>query len=274
MPKTWIDKQYLVLSIWTGLENGQKPHELAGEDGPSQRTIERLGQAKTLLENGRPDGEVAKVGNWKLTQAQALRRFHETYSESLPEGRESTLPEKAPPSREELNELGNRLDRLVESMWIPNPDHLPLDPAEVASGFHAVDVKERTFCWTQVGRRVDRCWFTDAEEQWLLEIIELLPGDSHKRQRLEQYYALQAQAVDYIARCLKYQFGAYASGELVPIPRLRSAWLGGEVIDENKDQIGDSYRLMNDYPKLRGLVEEFRRNLLVDLGRLSTLATR
>ena len=66
--------------------------------------------------------------------------------------------------------------------------------------------------------------------------------------------------VDYVRRATEYKLGRVNNG-WESISRIQGAELGGERIDRENRYIAPGYTLMEEHPRLRGLVEEFKREL-------------
>ena len=113
---------------------------------------------------------------------------------------------------------------------------------------------------------------TDDEDERLREIFRLLEEADQGNQIGDRYDRLQNAAVDYINKTRRYLWGAYMNGDFVPIPKLKAAILGGEVVDVSRDQFATSYELMDELPRVRGQVEEFRRDLEIAVAGLGARA--
>ncbi|MDA0263707.1 MAG: hypothetical protein O3A93_00815 [Chloroflexi bacterium] len=173
--------------------------------------------------------------------------------------------------------LADRTLMLLENMWVPEPDQVPIYFMEGGPGFREAEVNGRAFCWTQgiqermswdrrakrqVGKEVlsvVKVWFADVEETEFYEVLRFLE-ESQGRQITDRYEELQRAMVDYVRRATEYKWGRVNNG-LESISRIQAAELGGEKIDEENLYIAPGYALMEEHPRLRGLVEEFKREL-------------
>jgi len=149
---------------------------------------------------------------------------------------------------------------------------MPLDFSGPGSGFRSLPVGAGHLTWQQENGIPVRFWVTDYEDERLREIFRLLDEADQGNQIGDRYDRLQSAAVDYIIKTRRYLWGAYMNGDIVPIPRVTAVMLGGQGVNVSLDQFATSYELMDELPRVRGQVEEFRRDLEIAVAGLGARA--
>lgn len=239
--------------VFKVLKDGVNSYD-AGEGTTASRVI----RIQNHMTRGTPLGEVARKVGLSLDRVKEvqgwIREFRDLYPEQFSE-------EKGHHQNWVQEAMVGFIRQIGEKMWVPEPDDIPLDFIDTGSGFRTCVLSGRPFCWEQENGTVVRCWLTDAEEVRLREVIGLM--GEHDKEIGDRYQRLQTAAVEYLKKAQRYLWGAYMNGDFVPIPKLRAAMLGGQVVDVSRDAFATSYELMDDLPRLRGLVEEFPRDFEV-----------
>lgn len=276
MGKIWIDNKRLVIEIWVRLRDGASPASLASDFEPSRRTIERLRQVAGAIENGQRVGEIADIGQWKTIRGADFKRFHQEFLDNYPSERDGNQADNLPFINLSTDELWAIVSPIVESMWVPNPDEVPIS-FEGGPGFRAATAGGRQFCWTQdmqeritSDRRgngqlikkfidVEKVWCSDSEEAILLAVLQFLE-QSQGKPLVQRYEELQESAIEYVRSSIRYQRGRIYS-DLDPIKKNWAAEQNGEKFDRENPYIAPGYTLMHQHPHLSGLVEEFKRDL-------------
>lgn len=239
-------------------------------DAGQVRTATRVLQVeKAMTEQGTLSGNIGMKVGWSpgvVNDVQVwIQEFRAINSELVGE-------EKA----HRLNWVPGAIVEFVrqirEKMWVPEPDDIPLDFIGPGSGFRSLPVGARHLTWQQENGIPVRCWVTDDEDERLRDIFRLLEEQDQENQTGDKYDRLQNAAVDYINKTRRYLWRAYMDGDFVPIPKLRAAILGGQGVNVSRDQFATSYELMNELPRLRGLAEEFSRDLEVAIAGLNAWA--
>lgn len=277
MGKTWIDKKQLVIDIWARLRDGASPASLASDFEPSQRTIERLRQVAEAIENGQPVGEIADIGGWKTIRGANFKRFHKEFLDNYPSEQDGNQADNLPFLNLSTNQLWAIVSPIVESMWVPNPDEVPITLFERGSGFRTAVVRGRQFCWTQGMQEritsdtrgkgqivkkfigVEKVWYSNSEESVLLGVLQFLE-QSQGKPIVHRYEELQESVIDYVRSSIRYQRGRVDSG-WDSISKIWAAEQGGEKFDRENPYIAPGYTLMHEHPRLSGLVEEFKKDL-------------
>jgi hypothetical protein len=108
-------------------------------------------------------------------------------------------------------------------------------------------------------------WSTDAKAAQLQQVLKSVDDDQGGGLG-QRHSDLEQEMVDYVRRAIEYKWGV-STGGWPSIASLRAAELGGALFNPNNPDIADSYALMNDAPRLRGLVEEFKRDLRIAVVR-------
>lgn len=144
----WIDKKQLVIDIWARLRDGASPESLVSEDGPSLRTIERFRQVAEAIENGQLAGDIAKIGGWDVKRGRDFLAFYEEFREKISSEEEDGQTDHLRYQNLPVDLLWDIVSPIINSMWMPEPDKVPVDFSEVDPGFRIADVGSRQFCWT------------------------------------------------------------------------------------------------------------------------------
>ena len=232
-------------------------------------TASRVIRIKNHMARGTPLGEVAKKVGLGLDRAKEVQGWIEEFNKLYPKlvgEKHVHRPNRVPEA------LVGFVRQIGEKMWVPEPDEMPLDFIGPGSGFRSLPVGAGHLTWQQENGIPVRCWVTDDEDERLREIFRLLEEADQGNQIGDRYDRLQNAVVDYINKTRRYLWGAYMNGDFVPIPKLKAAILGGEVVDVSRDQFSTSYELMDELPRVRGQVEEFRRDLEIAVAGLGARA--
>jgi len=256
--------------VWERLDQGAEPHDLT--EITSLRTVERLRSAREKLLKGIPRGEIDP--GWTPRYAKQIEEQLDEYLKHHPgdQKADGCNNVSAPLLKGAFIQL---VDRLVEKMWVPEPDDVPIYFIEGGPGFRTAEVRGSHFCWSQGdveqdrwdGRswvtknvlRVMKVWFTSAEEAQLEEVLKSV-DDAQGSGLRQRYRDLQQETVDYVRRAISYQSGVDTSGW----PSISTLWsmeLAGQKIKLEDPDVAASHALMKNVPMHRGLVEEFRRDL-------------
>ena len=155
------------------------------------------------------------------------------------------------------------LDDLMQRVWLPDADDTPLNLFVHDSGFHSETVQDHDFSWEQQGSTVVRCWFTEVEEKWLIEAIEGLLADAQGHRH--RYHELQERASTYVTRAARYRYQIDTETGRVPLKRLDALRVGGMTLSPDNPEMADSLYLMKEGPRLRGLADQFVRDLRTEL---------
>ena len=155
--------------------------------------------------------------------------------------------------------LGNVLSRI----WIPDAEKIPIDLGIHGPGPHTESVEGREFSWEQADRQVVRCWLTAGEEKWLEVELSKLSGAGHPRGFDQLYSELQDRACKYATEAARYRWDIDTGQGRVPLRQLHPA--GGWRPSQNDPEISNSLYLIEEGPRLRGLLDQFVRDAYAGL---------
>ena len=174
------------------------------------------------------------------------------------------------------------LSLFVDKMWVPEAESFPSFMLRGGPGLRSVEVRGREFSWTQgsierlrwdsrakkripkIGLEIVSVWFTDTEEVALVQ--HLVSLDRANGGHLAKVYReLQTETLSYLKRIRIYKRGVQEDG-WETISRIEDAELGGSVNPENP-YIAPGYNLMEEYPRLSGLVERFKSDVRIAILR-------
>ena len=97
-----------------------------------------------------------------------------------------------------------RLQRLLENLWVPDAEQMPIDYFKYGPGFNIAPTMGRDFRWQQEGSKVVRCWLSDEEDRWLRDEVF---GCLHNGDHLAMAYdKVQREACDYVNKAARYNF--------------------------------------------------------------------
>jgi hypothetical protein len=252
-------------------------------DEKSRRTAERVMTARRGFDAKRSSFQLESSTGWIERTVSDVKGYYEEFRLIHPESMPKQEPKNYGSSDTGYSSIVYQDSKLTESMWVPEPDAVPIYSLEGGPGFRATEIAGRQFFWTQAmeersvrhgrGRRVStqilvvvRVWFTEAEEAQLQTAIGFLDS-KHGTVFAERYEELQKATVEYFRRTIAYNCGVATQG-WTAIARIQAAERGGEIVNSKHPAIAPSYSLMSEAPTLRGKVEEFKKDLqLYAVGR-------
>ena len=151
------------------------------------------------------------------------------------------------------------LDSVLSRAWLPDVEKIPIDLGTHGSGFHTEIVEGREFSWEQLNGRVLRCWLTSEEEKWLEAELSKLSGTGPPEGFDQLYSELQDRACKYATEAARYRWDIDSGQGRVPLRQLHPA--GGMRPNRDDPEILSSLYLIEEGPKLRGLLSQFVRDL-------------
>lgn len=163
-------------------------------------------------------------------------------------------------SQQETRRLS--VSHLLKKVWLPDADDMPIRLFIHRSGFNSEPVQGRDFSWQQQGNKVVRCWFTEVEEQWLVENLQELSTGTDVDEFNRRYQALQQKASAYATRAARYLLALETGQGRIPIRSLYSAIADGTSLDHGDPEIADSLNLMREGPALKGVAAAFVGDLM------------
>lgn len=234
-----------------------EPNEETRSTGKALSTREQQQLRQALADPKRSDEKIARTLGFSVVGS-TVSRYRKKWG--FPTASQARNLDYCP-----LNELElKRVTRLVEMMTIASAADLEAQGHMGQDGREVFGTGTEKMQLETENNRVKRAWFTRGDERWLVDRVlcrSIFPGG---RQWVRRYFRIRSRTIRYaIAAAGRGEF-ASMEGDLPISTVLRLIHQG-----EDPDKIPDakrSYEVINEEPRLRGDVEEFKADLLAYFG--------